>query len=610
MRRARPKNHPALYDKAALYSVKNKYLLFIENDFVKISDYGYLYSLNSQTMKNILYCFFVCLFVSGISAQTTYYVSTSGNDSNAGTLSSPWRTIQKAANTAGAGSTVLIREGVYFEKVEMNKNGTSTAYITYRNYPGETVTLDGTGVIGASMIGVYNKRYLKIIGLNITNNIQNDASGVLIEYGSRNIELRNCVISNIHFSANPNDIATANKNAHPVLVYGDHPTNISTGIIVDSCEIRDCRTGYSEGLTMDGNVSGFRITRNYVHHISNIGIDMAGHFGACPTASLDQARSGICSDNYVAYCGSNYATAAGIYVDGGKNIVIERNRIERCQWGIEVGCENIGKTSSGITVRDNLVWRCAQSGLTFGGYDYPSGSGRITGCKFLNNTFFQNDTTGQSQGQILLTASATCQFKNNIVVGIGQWLMSRELTASGLVMNYNVWYTPTGTGKVQWGSTTYATYSAYKTGTGLDANSLFANPMLGADLHISSGSVAINAGDPTFVAPSGETDIDGQTRVQLNRVDCGADEVSTVLLQQPLSDATVQTWPNPATDIVHLQLSEPSDVIITDIYGQIFFKAKTTTQTDIRCAYWPKGVYTLQTISLDGRIASKVIVLQ
>jgi hypothetical protein len=43
----------------------------------------------------------------------TYYVSTSGNDNNAGTLAAPWRTIQKAANTVQAGDTVQVRAGTY-----------------------------------------------------------------------------------------------------------------------------------------------------------------------------------------------------------------------------------------------------------------------------------------------------------------------------------------------------------------------------------------------------------------------------------------------------------------------------------------------------------------
>ena len=46
----------------------------------------------------------------------TYYVSTSGNDGNNGTsLSTPWRTINKAAQTMVAGDTVYVRGGTYRE---------------------------------------------------------------------------------------------------------------------------------------------------------------------------------------------------------------------------------------------------------------------------------------------------------------------------------------------------------------------------------------------------------------------------------------------------------------------------------------------------------------
>jgi len=43
--------------------------------------------------------------------------SPGGSDSNSGTESAPWRTIQKAANTAVTGDTVYIKEGVYSERV-------------------------------------------------------------------------------------------------------------------------------------------------------------------------------------------------------------------------------------------------------------------------------------------------------------------------------------------------------------------------------------------------------------------------------------------------------------------------------------------------------------
>src|ERR1035441_2260638 len=50
----------------------------------------------------------VAFFLSSFSPilATTYYVSPAGNDSNAGTQSSPWRTIQAGANNAVPGDTV------------------------------------------------------------------------------------------------------------------------------------------------------------------------------------------------------------------------------------------------------------------------------------------------------------------------------------------------------------------------------------------------------------------------------------------------------------------------------------------------------------------------
>jgi uncharacterized protein DUF1565 len=51
----------------------------------------------------------VCVSAASAQTNTSYFVSTSGNDSNAGTEAAPWRTIQHAADTARAGATVNIR---------------------------------------------------------------------------------------------------------------------------------------------------------------------------------------------------------------------------------------------------------------------------------------------------------------------------------------------------------------------------------------------------------------------------------------------------------------------------------------------------------------------
>jgi hypothetical protein len=76
----------------------------------------------------------------------TYYVAPGGDDGNPGTLSQPWKTIQHAAETLVAGDTVLIRAGVYNERVEPANSGDATAgHIVYSAYPGEKPAIDGAG---------------------------------------------------------------------------------------------------------------------------------------------------------------------------------------------------------------------------------------------------------------------------------------------------------------------------------------------------------------------------------------------------------------------------------------------------------------------------------
>jgi hypothetical protein len=78
--------------------------------------------------------------VSGAFGQSgsTFYVSTTGDDSNPGTQTAPWRTIQHAADTVRAGATVNVRGGVYEELVTIKASGNATdGYITFRSYTGE-----------------------------------------------------------------------------------------------------------------------------------------------------------------------------------------------------------------------------------------------------------------------------------------------------------------------------------------------------------------------------------------------------------------------------------------------------------------------------------------
>ena len=77
---------------------------------------------------NFLSLFALCGCVSGAlgQANSAFYVATTGNDSNTGTQASPWRTVQHAADTVHAGSTVNVRGGIYEELVSINASGNAS----------------------------------------------------------------------------------------------------------------------------------------------------------------------------------------------------------------------------------------------------------------------------------------------------------------------------------------------------------------------------------------------------------------------------------------------------------------------------------------------------
>ena len=97
-----------------------------------------------------------------------YYVSNSlGSDTNSGSLSSPFKTINKGISMVNAGGTVYVMDGIYQNEnygdvdistntnmnnphvANINKSGTEGAYITLRNYPGDSpkIQFDGSGGI-------------------------------------------------------------------------------------------------------------------------------------------------------------------------------------------------------------------------------------------------------------------------------------------------------------------------------------------------------------------------------------------------------------------------------------------------------------------------------
>lgn len=522
-------------------------------------------------------------------------MSTGGVDTNPGTLAQPWRTIQTAASTVVAGDVVHIRAGVYAERVSLNnRDGTVTQPIVFQKYAGDVgaVRIDQTGVTPptgiSALLRIENCDHVIIKDLELANyktagtNPHQRAQlpvGIYIFGDGNGTQILNCKVHDIWQSCPLEDFGA---NGFGIAVYGTATAPIQN-LVIDGCEIYALRTGASESMVLNGNVTGFRVSNNLVHDCNNIGIDFIGYEESNPNPSLDRARNGVCSGNTIwnidsafnpAY-GGDFATgggdrsAGGIYVDGGTQIVIERNHVFRCNFGIELASEAASGFTDFITVRSNLVHHNHIAGLIMGGYDRLRGQTR--NCDVSRNTFYQNDTEVTWTGQIALQFYVSdCTFRNNIVwadsttrqmwlhyPGDNQATLAQKEIGSGVTLDYNRYFCSNNDpedlefGVFKNGAQRYhsslANWKNSANGLQTDANSTYgspgfatpepavppANPTLQdlsairASFAMSSTSPAIQAGDPGTLVSPGEKDIDGQTRVVGGRIDVGADEFLT-----------------------------------------------------------------------------------
>jgi len=445
-----------------------------------------------------LAAFLGALVLPGIASAREIIVAPSGGD---------FAIVAAGVSAALAGDVVTVRAGIYNEAVSFGRSGSAAAFITLQGEPG--AILDGTGRPEQQGITINSRNYIKVIGMTVRNFLGSGTPmGISVEGSSSFIELRNNLIHNIE---------SPNGNAHGIAFYGTAATPM-INIVVEGNEIRNCRLGQSESLVLNGNIDGFTVARNIVHDNDNIGIDFIGFEGTGPAAQ-DQARNGICVENVVynissasnpTYGGDR--SADGIYVDGGRDIVIERNKVDNCDIGIEVASEHLGKTTSNITVRNNFISRGYQGNILMGGY--AADRGNAQNVLVVHNTTYQ--ATG---GEIQLQNNCDrITIENNILYArTGQSYVS---VSGGNNTNVAV------------GNNIYFGASTTSPGPFPDARARFVNPLLVsplADLHLQASSPAIDAGidlgnDAQGQPLSGASDIDGRPRVQGSAVDIGGHE--------------------------------------------------------------------------------------
>ena len=435
------------------------------------------------------------------------FVATNGSNSNSGSLTQPFATIQHALYIMAAGDTVWVRSGTYNEKLVWKTGGTNLKTALLSAYLSEQVIVNGTNQSGLAMLYIASKSFIKIQNLTFQQNYGQDAEGIHIIGTASHITIDRCKVKNIGWTNNANAdpySVSPSGQSHGIIINGRSVQGIKH-ISVTHCQLSDLITGNSEALTLVGNVDSFLIDRDTIVNTKNIGIVAAGHYSWAVDpgvpANLNQSRNGTISNCLVHNNRrfSNTDAPAGIYVDGGRNIKVFNNWVYQNGNGLSLGCENGGQsTASDVSFYNNVVYENDNHGIVFG-----ANTGLVKNCILRNNTFFQNGTIQNWTSEISIQKTDSCSIVQNILIPISDLHYAASIfgyTTTNMVFDNNLAYRYSGNQNDLVYTGSPSQFSAM--------NTLISNPLLFSpfapvrNFSLTAGSPAINAGQIIYGVPS------------------------------------------------------------------------------------------------------------
>ncbi len=329
--------------------------------------------LKAKTFRfTLIVIFFLGLFSGLIITRTfaagrTFYVSTTGNDSNAGSYDKPFKTFAAGINAMSDGDKLLAFPGTYYERISITKSGKVSSPITVSSLNEGKVVVNASSK-GSS--GLYiGGDYINIENLDILNS---DAVGVDVK-GS-NINLKNINV----YGSTSHGINFRGNNA----VYEN---SIVTNNVLEN-EGNKGKWGSAIKVSLGGN--NITIKNNKVYKNWGEGI-------ALTRGSNVTVEANTVSDNF----------SANIYVDNSYNVNILRNFVtcsansgferdgQRAK-GIMIGEESYngwGSQLNNINIINNISAYCLR-GFSF--YSAEVSDAGLRNTKIIFNTFYGSTSYG------------------------------------------------------------------------------------------------------------------------------------------------------------------------------------------------------------------------
>lgn len=304
----------------------------------------------------------LCLVVN--TEASTYYVSTTGNNSNDGlTEDTPKRNISNCVTLMVAGDTCYVKGGTYSTEttIRFSTSGANGSPIRLLAYPGELPIIDWPNQSSGSRILIQHASganvamgYITISGLELKNGYE----------GIKFHSLHNSTISNnkIHHNFNQG-----------ILGIGGHHNLFTRNIIYHNGDFAGCAAGTAScnlqhGMYMHGD--SYTITLNVIYDNLTVGIQHNGSSTSTysasrhPSVEFAGAKNWIVEGNTIAY----EANSAGMVVWGnGDNMRIENNIFyeNRVNGTSSQAIFFTGNGGTGLTIKNNHAYGSGSGGTAF-----------------------------------------------------------------------------------------------------------------------------------------------------------------------------------------------------------------------------------------------------
>lgn len=413
---------------------------------------------------------------------TTYYVGTSGSNSNNGRgTNTAWRTIQYAVDHVNAGDTILVLAGTYAGACFDSRRGTAGSPITLKANPGDHVLLNSLGTHDA-------QKYHKSI--------------LLFEGWDSGIPPRYWVVEGFEITGAPLDGIdirgwSAGNPAHHITIRSNY---------IHHCTSRGIISIYAHDLIIEGNETAYHsnqhgiycanagdrpiIRNNISHNNPGCGIHL--------NADGEIIEDAIIEGNVVYQNGSNGGSA--INCDGVLNGTIRNNLIfENLAHGISLFRIDGSIPSRNCRIYNNTVLLPSNRGSKGEGWGVNISSANAWSNKIYNNIIYNERST---EGSINVHSSSLMGFESDYNI------LDGKLSTDGY---------PVSTIKslAQWQALGYGSNSFNSTPSALFEDA--AND----DYHLKQGSPAVDAG---VSVPGVTNDYDGVYRPRGAGLDVGAFE--------------------------------------------------------------------------------------